>query len=139
MTADHRVSAPVETRRLLEKGTPLTHNNTRMYMLNLARAMGDSTFKDMDIGLIAEPHVSPVYYFTSFQKAIIVMASDGLWDAVSDSEVVANIIRMASKTRAGMRDIAHALVKAAVDRGVSDDVTVCVVRFWPTASVTGKS
>ncbi|CAD7702624.1 unnamed protein product, partial [Ostreobium quekettii] len=138
MTADHRVSAPAETSRLLDKGTQLTHNNTRMYMLNLARAMGDSTFKDMDIGLIAEPYVSQLHYFTSFQKAIVVMASDGLWDAVSETEVVPSVMRMAGRSRVGMRDVAHNLLKAAIERGASDDVTVCVVRFWPAASASWR-
>lgn len=135
MTANHRVSTPSETKRLQAKGTPLSHNNTRMYMLNLARAMGDYTFKTMDVGLIAEPHVSPLFCFAPSQQAVVVIASDGLWDTVPQSEVVSVITQATTKPKVRLRDVAISLLKTSIDRGSTDDITVSVIRFWPNSSM----
>lgn len=55
LTADHRWVNPQEAARV---GVGKTQ--TRMYGLNISRALGDKFLKDKDLGLIAVPHVSQV-------------------------------------------------------------------------------
>ena len=63
-------------------GIHMKTNHNRLYGLNLSRCLGDKFLKDEDLGLSAEPYVSPVLRFDPSQHGIVVMASDGLWDVI---------------------------------------------------------
>ena len=65
------------------------------------------------------------------EGALLVIASDGLWD-VLDSEKLAGIAAAADKEEDGsVVEIAAAIVAAAKKSGTRDDVTALVVRLWP--------
>jgi serine/threonine protein phosphatase PrpC len=53
---------------------------TRLYGLNLSRCLGDKFLKEQDMGLSAQPHVSPVMRLDPCASGIVLLASDGLWD-----------------------------------------------------------
>lgn len=156
LTEDHRLSNPTERRRLAETGIPLSGGTRRLYGLNLARALGDKFLKVEDLGLSAEPYVSDVSMVGNDRGAIVIIASDGLWDVVDFREVAGlaaltdrqafvaaaadadtNIDidygtfgnAMNSDNRAV--DVAMAIVDAAIKAGTRDDVTVLVVKIRP--------
>lgn len=68
------------------------------------------------------------------QDEFLVLASDGLWDALSDKEVcdLARRCFNRAKERGAERDTASrvaasVLMRAALDRGSSDNITVTVI------------
>jgi protein phosphatase len=131
LTEDHRLTNPKERERLEENGIPLGEDTRRLYGLNLARALGDCFLKDEDLGLSAEPSVSQVYEVSPEQGALILVASDGLWDVLSIEEAV-NIASATDKdSHGGVIQIAAALAQESQDLGSRDDITVLVLRIWP--------
>ena len=110
-----------------------THNpqkTTRLYGLNIARSLGDRFLKDEDLGLSAEPHVSDVVTVDADREALIVIASDGLWDVMCVEDAIDMARHVDRDTRGGVVDVAVALVEEAIALGSKDDVTVAVCRVW---------
>ncbi len=66
-------------------GIRMKTNHTRLYGLNLSRCLGDKFLKNEDLGLSAEPYVSPVLRFELTQRSVALLASDGLWDVMEPS------------------------------------------------------
>ena len=69
----------------------------RLYGLNIARMLGDRYLKEQDVGFTAEPFVSEGLSLGPQDEALLVVASDGLWDVVSQERVAA----IAAKAAAG--------------------------------------
>ena len=110
-----------------------THNpqkTTRLYGLNIARSLGDRFLKDEDLGLSAEPHVSDVVTVDADREALVVIASDGLWDVMCVEDAIDMARHVDRDTRGGVVDVAVALVEEAIALGSKDDVTVAVCRVW---------
>ncbi len=63
-------------------------NRTRLYGLNLSRCLGDKFLKDQDLGLSAVPHVSEVVCLEPGAAAVVVLASDGLWDVADGADAL---------------------------------------------------
>ncbi len=61
-------------------GIRMGAKRTRLYGLNLSRCLGDKFLKDEDMGLSAQPHVSPVLRADAQLPGLAIIASDGLWD-----------------------------------------------------------
>lgn len=98
-------------------------------MLNLARAMGDTSLKKINTSLIAEPYVSPVVRITPNKEHLIVIASDGLWDSVRQQEV-AKLAVKAVQNWEGLRAFGNALINLATqERGATDDISIFLTRF----------
>lgn len=131
LTEDHRLSNPKERERLEENGIPIGEDTRRLYGLNLARALGDRFLKDEDLGLSAEPFVSDVHEISKDCGAIILIASDGLWDVVSMDDAIDLAYHTDNLSYGGVIQIATALVNESQDLGSRDDVTVLVIRIWP--------
>ncbi|KAF9587341.1 hypothetical protein IFM89_001331 [Coptis chinensis] len=85
--------------------------------LAMARAFGDFCLKDF--GLIAVPDVS--YRYLTEQDEFVVLATDGVWDVLSNKEVVDIVASAPSRTTAA---------RAVVD---------CAVRAWRLKFPTSKS
>jgi protein phosphatase len=133
LTEDHRLTNPAERERLTRTGIPLHSDSKRLYGLNLARALGDKFLKDEDLGLSAEPAVSAVVTISENEGALLLVASDGLWD-VLDPEKVAHAVKLADSEQDGsVVEVAAAIVAAAKKAGTRDDVTALVVRLWPAS------
>lgn len=131
LTEDHRLTNPKERERLEENGIPIGEDTRRLYGLNLARALGDRFLKDEDLGLSADPSVSPVYGISPEQGAIIIIASDGLWDVLSIEEAADIALTTDQHSHGGVIQVAAALAEESQDLGSRDDVTVLVIRIWP--------
>lgn len=93
--------------------------------LQVTRSIGDD---DLKPGVTAEPEVTETVL--SDEDEYLVMASDGLWDVVSNAEVV-SIIKNTVK-EPGM--CSKRLAMEAAERGSSDNITVIVVFLRPVST-----
>jgi len=132
LTEDHRLTNEKERKRLTDMGIQLTDNSRRLYGLNLSRCLGDRFLKDGDLGLSAEPHLSEVVKIPPDRGAIILIASDGLWDVADPETVAAAVCQADAELDGSIVGVANAAVAAAVKRNTKDDVTVLAVRVWPS-------
>ena len=89
-------------------------------VLAVTRAFGDHALRDS--GLTAVPHVVkiPLKPFDKF----FVIASDGVWDELSDQDAVNYC-----KDDASAKQISQAIVSAAIQKGSKDNVSCIVLRF----------
>ncbi|PON37797.1 Protein phosphatase [Parasponia andersonii] len=116
LTVDLKPSVPREAERIrLCKGRVFALKNepevARVWLPNsdspglaMARAFGDFCLKDF--GVISVPDVS--YYRLSVKDEFVILATDGIWDVLSNEDVV-NIVASAPRSTA-----ARALVESAV-------------------------
>lgn len=132
LTRDHKPEMEDEQDRIQNcGGKVLDFNGKRvMGLLAMSRAIGDHCLRN--VGVVAEPEVTIIP--RSPEDEFLVLASDGLWDALSDSEVCdlgQRCFRRARERGAvpetAARVAASVLMRAALDRGSSDNITVVVV------------
>lgn len=100
----------------------------RLYGLNLARTLGDKFLKDENVGFSAVPYVSEAVTLPAGHSALLVIASDGLWDSAEPGAVAAAAAAVAGRG-GGPAAIADALVSLAMRNRAKDDVTVMAVQL----------
>ncbi|RVW15844.1 Protein kinase and PP2C-like domain-containing protein [Vitis vinifera] len=93
--------------------------------LQVTRSIGDD---DLKPAVTAEPEITET--ILSVEDEFLVMASDGLWDVVSNAEVV-SIIRDTVK-EPGM--CSKRLATEAAERGSKDNITVIVIFLRPVST-----
>ncbi|XP_065853003.1 protein kinase and PP2C-like domain-containing protein isoform X2 [Euphorbia lathyris] len=93
--------------------------------LQVTRSIGDDDLKPF---VTAEPEITETVL--SGEDEFLVMASDGMWDVISNSEVI-SIIRDTVK-EAGM--CSKRLVTEAAERGSKDNITVIVIFLRPVST-----
>ena len=103
----------------------------------MSRAFGDIEFKTLkeqawervfsDDIITAEPEIKRVQLQPATDE-LMVLASDGLWDAVTSQHAV-NFVRRALHRHANIRQAADELVSMALERGSTDNISVIVVCF----------
>ena len=131
LTRDHNPDDPFEARRLVDAGARLARMRQggqevgpmRSYPGGLAvsRAIGDLNAR----AVICKPECTRMPVPASGGR--VVLASDGLWNALGDGEV-ATIAHEAESSRSA----AHALLRAVFQRrGAHDDITLVVVDVPP--------
>lgn len=119
LSVDDRCDNPGEIARI--KGVDGVILDNRVGgVLAVTRAFGDHSLKRS--GVTAIPHVLK-YTLKPFDKFLII-ASDGVWDELSDQDAVNYC-----KDEVSTKLIAQAIVKAALDKGGKDNISVVVVRF----------
>lgn len=131
LTEDHRLTNPKERERLESSGIPLTGSTHRLYGLNLARALGDRFLKDEDLGLIAEPYVGEAISVPKNRGALLLIASDGLWDVLDQERVAALLCTADQENDGSVVEVASAVIEAAQKANTRDDVTALVIRIFP--------
>lgn len=131
LTVDHKPNYPAERKRIERLGGNIIFDNPdfRINGLSVSRAFGD---------LDAAPYVSHVpeifkYKLTS-KDQFIVIACDGLWDVLSNQEVVNFVINNCYDGTLTKRvnrrvNIAKKLTNYALERGTGDNVSVIVYFF----------
>jgi protein phosphatase len=138
MTEDHRLTSPSERLRLLQMGRQLKDGETRICGMNIARALGDKFLKEQDRAFSALPHISDVRRLTVESKAMVIIASDGLWDVLSPQRGV----QLAAEAREGKsledgrkstprpaQGIAEYLLNKARNLRTKDNTSVIVLDF----------
>merc|ERR1711871_1774307 len=102
--------------------------------LAISRAFGDAWAKD--IGVVATPDIvrHPLMDDKDGQDLFTVLASDGVWDHLSNEEVCALVM----KNKTNLSKAVDAIVKESTDRWKSahngeyiDDITVVLAVYQP--------
>lgn len=129
LTADHRVTSDRERARVLREGGEIQADRLCGY-LAVSRALGDmdQETRRKPPGLSAQPELrsEPLRPEDEF----IILGSDGLWDAVSDTEAI-RVARAEFRAYDDSEMVAERLVQLAASRSVDDNVSVLVVRLFP--------
>lgn len=120
VSQDHRPSDESEARRVRQEGGFVQMGRVAG-VLAVSRALGDHSYKGA--GVSWRPTIS---VRDATDDMALVIASDGLWDFLDDSDVRASI-EMAVSDRT--LDLAPRLVGEAKRRGSTDN-TCCLVMFW---------
>eukprot|EP00803_Ostreobium_quekettii_P004875 evm.model.scf_1630.5 EVM.evm.TU.scf_1630.5 scf_1630:14575-16489(-) len=132
LTRDHKPELEDEQERIRNcGGKVLDFNGKRvMGLLAMSRAFGDHCLRD--VGVVAEPEVTIIDRCQ--EDEFLVLGSDGLWDALSDREVCDLARRCFHRAKergaapeTAARVAASVLMRAALDRGSNDNITVTVV------------
>ena len=90
---------------------------------------GDRVLKDVNIPVSNTPEISK-FTMTSNTEFVII-ACDGVWDVLSSQEAVTIVRRDISK---GVNMAAATLVRAAIEKGSCDNVTVLIANFATSSS-----
>jgi len=119
VTEDHKAESEQEQRRIESKGGTVFHlGRWRVEgVLAVTRAIGD---KDLKKCVTAHPDV---YEFDlSSEDELVVLASDGLWDVISNQEAVDIALAQSDLGLA-----CDALVAEAMARGSNDNISALIV------------
>ncbi|CAL4988842.1 unnamed protein product [Urochloa decumbens] len=125
LTADHTCAAEGERERIERGGGYVSRSGSGVWRvqgsLAVSRSFGDAGLKRW---VVAEPEVSRVPLAAGCE--FLVVASDGLWDKVSNQEAVDAVSR-SRRNAVSVGSSCAELVDMARSRGSRDDVTVMVV------------
>ncbi|KAK9791129.1 hypothetical protein WJX73_003818 [Symbiochloris irregularis] len=131
LTDDHKAAREDETARVEALGGQILFwNGVRvMGVLAVSRAIGDHCLRPF---VIAKPEVTILA--RKPEDELLLLASDGLWDVLSNQEACTLAKRCLRRARqrgasrqSAARIAATVLTRAAIDRGSRDNVTVLVV------------
>nr|PIL98564.1 protein phosphatase 2C domain-containing protein [Toxoplasma gondii COUG] len=137
LTEDHRPNHKLEQRRVQQNGGEVMNiegvwrvifvdrKTNRLFGLATSRALGDRRMKVPKKLVTCQPtlHVYAINFETDL---FLVLASDGIWDVLSDEEVVAIVSEHLDKPP---QEAARFVIDEAVKRGSEDDKT-CTVLFF---------
>ncbi|KAF8025452.1 hypothetical protein BT93_F2324 [Corymbia citriodora subsp. variegata] len=122
LTRDHQVSREDERLRIENSGG-FVHSRNGVWRVHgslaISRAIGDLHLKEY---IISEPEIKTCRITPDCE--FLIMASDGLWDKVSDQEAV----DLVSKQR-NLQESCKKLVELACSKGSMDDITVMLVNL----------
>lgn len=90
-----------------------------MGVLAISRSIGDHSLKKY---VISEPNLTEIVL--NQECEFLVVACDGLWDVMSDQEVVDCVKALIANNSA---DLARDLIQRAVELGTQDNVSIIVV------------
>nr|CEL64417.1 TPA: GTP-binding protein, related [Neospora caninum Liverpool] len=137
LTEDHRPNDKFEKRRIQQNGGEVMNiegiwrvvfvdrKTNRLFGLATSRALGDRRMKIPKKLVSCQPSLH-VYAINFETDLFMVLASDGIWDVLSDEEVVAIVSEHLDKPP---QEAARVVIDEAVKRGSEDDKTCTVVYF----------
>ncbi|KAK4281995.1 hypothetical protein QN277_013427 [Acacia crassicarpa] len=129
LTKDHVASCPEERERVIRDGGQVHWQvdtwRVGLPALQVTRSIGDD---DLKPAVTAEPEITETTL--SADDEYVVIASDGLWDVMSNKEVIS--MMKDTVKEAGM--CSKRLATEAVERGSKDNITVIVVFLRPVST-----
>eukprot|EP00617_Octactis_speculum_P023491 CAMPEP_0185756112 /NCGR_PEP_ID=MMETSP1174-20130828/14556_1 /TAXON_ID=35687 /ORGANISM="Dictyocha speculum, Strain CCMP1381" /LENGTH=262 /DNA_ID=CAMNT_0028434933 /DNA_START=56 /DNA_END=844 /DNA_ORIENTATION=+ len=133
LSVDHRASSGSdEFIRVAAAGGKITSDGRIEGILAVTRALGDADIKGVcPHGVVLATPDIRIWQ----RKGLVVLATDGVWDVMSVSEVAALLpsgkaLRRACEQGVSfLRSVAEMLVEEAITRGSEDDVTAVVMPF----------
>ncbi|KAJ0392435.1 hypothetical protein P43SY_006501 [Pythium insidiosum] len=149
LTRDHKPSLPDERLRILKAGgfvgefhgvarvfsaagAGLAIDRQQSTYLAVSRALGDRSLKAPTPCVSAEPEIKRIPVLRD--DLLIVMATDGVWDVMTNQEAVVIAMQTFGDPTSG----AAAIVREAYRRGSHDNITATVIEF-ASESVRGVS
>ncbi|GFZ08259.1 HOPW1-1-interacting 2 [Actinidia rufa] len=121
VSRDHKPDLTDERKRIEEAGGFVIWAGTWRVggVLALSRAFGDRLLKQY---VVADPEIQEEKIDSSLE--FLILASDGLWDVVTNEEAVGMVKPIQDPEEAAKR-----LMQEAYQRGSADNITTVVVRF----------
>ncbi|KAH9760196.1 putative protein phosphatase 2C 59 [Citrus sinensis] len=121
VSRDHKPDQTDERQRIEDAGGFVMWAGTWRVggVLAVSRAFGDRLLKQY---VVADPEIQEEVIDSSLE--FLILASDGLWDVVTNEEAVAMIKPIQDPEEAAKR-----LMQEAYQRGSADNITCVVVRF----------
>lgn len=120
LSNDHKASSSSERARVSKAGG-VVYLGRLFGILAVSRSIGDKELKIRRRGiLISDPEVTE---HEVTEDGVLVLASDGLWDVLSNEDVG----QMLMSTRIITDKTAQLLVEKAAERGSLDDITAIVI------------
>ncbi|MBA0737704.1 hypothetical protein Gogos_011155 [Gossypium gossypioides] len=131
VSRDHKPDQTDERQRIEDAGGFVMWAGTWRVggVLAVSRAFGDRLLKQY---VVADPEIQEEKIDSSLE--FLILASDGLWDVVSNEEAVAMIKPIQDPEQAAKR-----LMQGACQRGSADNITCVVVRFMANQGGTSRS
>jgi len=137
LSVDHKPQSPTEHKRIKKEGGFIKWNGVWRVggILATSRALGDAFLKDKKF-ITAEPDILS-FDLGEHQPQFIILATDGLWDTLSNEEAVKMvrehiaILRKKGKTDNLAFESAKMLTLESYKRLSLDNITVIVVLFDP--------
>eukprot|EP01128_Nolandella_sp_AFSM9_P002158 TRINITY_DN12546_c0_g1_i1.p1 TRINITY_DN12546_c0_g1~~TRINITY_DN12546_c0_g1_i1.p1 ORF type:complete len:299 (+),score=44.70 TRINITY_DN12546_c0_g1_i1:52-897(+) len=129
MSVDHHCNHPKERARIEGAGCQVTNNRING-ILAVPRGIGDALHKDLatfgPAASTSKPTVTEFPLDTGVDFFIV--ACDGLWDVINNQLAVRFVSRRLGEG-GKLNTVAKELVKLALDKGSTDNVSVILVRF----------
>jgi len=124
LTVDHKPNEPTEKERIEQLGGKITYDGSdwRVKTLSLSRAFGD-----LDCCPYVTHVPSIVKYKINNKDKFLILACDGLWDALSNQSAVEFIRDLQFKNYTG--NYAKELANYGLVKGSQDNITVIVYFF----------
>jgi len=128
-TKDHKPNEKKELARIHKNGGSITNIDTHRVFINeevnglaISRVIGDNHYKGYNI-VISNPDI----YYRKILRSdeIMILASDGLWEVITNSEAIEFVNARINKL--GLSTIAKELVDFAFKKGSMDNITVIIV------------
>ncbi|KAK9124542.1 hypothetical protein Sjap_014144 [Stephania japonica] len=127
LTSDHRPSREDERERIEAQGGYVDCRNGIWRIqgtLAVSRGVGDGHLKQW---VIAEPETKVLAIEPDHE--FLILASDGLWDKVSNQEAVDVARTLCVETKPETLSACKKLAKLAISRGSCDDISVMVIHL----------
>jgi len=118
LTYDHKASDKKEAKRITDNGGFVAYERVNG-ILSVTRALGDHAMKQW---VVCDPYYTELELHKT--DKFIIMACDGVWDVLSDQEAVDLV-----KTDTDAQAMADKIVKTALEKGSTDNVTCIVLVF----------
>ena len=119
-----------EKERILESGIEVIENRIGGELM-LTRIFGDFEFKTKNNnkknkkkGLICEPFLSKIKIDLNINDQFLILASDGIWDLVSEKEIQQMIIKNNDSEK-----LCAMIIKKALDKDAWDNLSVFAIRL----------
>jgi len=134
-TFDHKPERKDEKERIEQAGGKIKfHGVWRVNGLAVSRSIGDKSCKSGSEGqIVATPEYAQMQL--NSDNHFMIIASDGLWDVMSNEDAVKMVKEELQKDNA-LKGTAQLLQKEAIKRGSRDNITVCVVSFGWSGGIT---
>ncbi|XP_072547147.1 protein phosphatase, Mg2+/Mn2+ dependent, 1Na (putative) [Salminus brasiliensis] len=140
-TEDHKPCNPREKERIQNAGGSVTLQRING-SLAVSRALGDFAFKEVEWRTQTEQLVSPepeVYELErSPQDEFLVVACDGVWDAISNEELCA-FVRNRLQVCDDLRDVCTQVIDLCLYKGSLDNMSIIIICFSGAPQVSPEA
>lgn len=129
LSYDHRVNDPKEKDRIILCGGHIRNGRVNGKLM-LSRTFGDFEFKNL--GVKCEPYIIRKEIDLSVKNQFIILASDGLWDAIEDNfieEFIYDTVEKENKNENITKQICDRLITECFNFGSSDNISVFVLKL----------
>ena len=120
LTTEHKVESNYEENERIKKLGGLIFNGRLFGQLVLSRALGDFSLKNN--GLISIPSIHKIVL--NEDDCFIVIASDGIWDVLSEDDITNICI---DNSNLNCDELGKFIVKKAIDMGSEDNISCIIV------------